>query len=188
QRLADVQTEDRRGEAGDRIQQTPQQAHDPDGLPEQRGVWHRGGADGDRRGGGGADLLRQARVAAEPGAERAAGGAAAGALAVQPVLVSPRGAQAPQRGAGEDGRTALHLAPSGGSGGGAAAGNEAQHLLLGATGELLLRIRAPAADPSLWARDGGAGRVEGVYDDRLEHAALGAQGDRGNPQPPATPR
>ena len=60
------------------------------------------------RAGRGADLLRQARLAARPRAVGAARRAAAGALGIQPVPVSGRGAGTAQRGAREDGRTALH--------------------------------------------------------------------------------
>ena len=72
-------------------------------LPQQRPLRHRRRADGDRRAGGRADLLRQTRLAAEPAAVGAARRPAAGALAVQPVPQPAGRAAAAQRGAGEDG-------------------------------------------------------------------------------------
>ena len=58
------------------------------------------------------DVLRQAGLAARPGAVGAARRPAAGALAVQPVpRLRQARARTAQRGAGEDGRTALHHAP-----------------------------------------------------------------------------
>ncbi len=59
QRHAHLQAEDRRGEARDRIQQTPQQAFDPDRLPQQRRLRHGRRADRARSAGRLEDLLRQ---------------------------------------------------------------------------------------------------------------------------------
>ena len=64
-------------------------------------------ADRDRRAGGVADLLRQTGLAARPRAGRAARGPAAGALGIQPLPRPRRRAGTAQRGAREDGRTAL---------------------------------------------------------------------------------
>ena len=106
-RPAHAAPEDHRGEARARIRGTPQQARDPHQLSQQRPLRHARRADRDRRAGGLADLLRQAGLAARPRAGGAARGAAAGALGVQPVPVSRSRARTPQRGARQDGRTAL---------------------------------------------------------------------------------
>ncbi len=62
---------------------------------------------------GSAHVLRQARLEAQPARGGAAGRAAAGAIAVQPVPGRARGAQAAHRGAERDGASALHHAGRG---------------------------------------------------------------------------
>ena len=95
-RPAHAQAEDHRGQAGDRVREAPRQALDPHQLPQQRPLRHARRADGDRRAGGLADLLRQTGLAAEPAAVGAARRPAPGALPVQPV---PRRARWPSAGA-----------------------------------------------------------------------------------------
>ncbi len=112
-RPAHAQAEDHRGQARARLRESTQQALDPHQLPQQRPLRHRRRPDGGRRAGGRADLLRQARLAAQPPAVGAARRAAAGAVAVQPVPRPRRGEGAAQRGAREDGRAALHHARAG---------------------------------------------------------------------------
>src|SRR5262249_22789714 len=127
-----------------------------------------------------ADLLRQARVRAGPPSGGAARGSAAGALAVQPLQRCGLGEETPQRGAREDGRTALHLGRPGGSREGVVTGATAWLLLLAAPRELLLRIRAQTADRPLRSTHGRSRRPEGAHDDRPAPAAARAQSDRRN--------
>ena len=53
-------------------------------------------------------------------------------------------------------------------------------LLLRTQRRVLLRIRSPAADRTLWREDRRAGRAEGVHDARPAHAASRSQSDRGS--------
>ncbi len=108
QRHAQLQTEDRGGQARDRIQQTPLQALDPDRLPQQRRLRHRGRTDGPGSAGRLEDLLQRERLPAQPAAGRPARRPAPGALPIQPLPLPGRRPATSQRGARQDGRTALH--------------------------------------------------------------------------------
>ena len=69
-----------------------------------------------------------------------------------------------------------------------AAGGASRHFYSPAPRGLLLRIRARAARPPLRREDRRTGRAEGVHDDRPEHAAPRAQGDRRSAQRARRPR
>ena len=81
---------------------------DPHPLPQHRPLRDGRRADRGRGRGGGADLLRQAGQGPQPDRGGADRRPAAGALRIQPLPRPQGGAAAPQRGAGDDGRTGLH--------------------------------------------------------------------------------
>ena len=85
---------------------------DPPQLPQLGALRHRRGTHRDRRRGGGGHVLRQARQQAQAGRVRAAGRAAPGALAVQPV---PQPARRPSSAATRCSRRCSRTATSRGS-------------------------------------------------------------------------
>ena len=182
QRQAHVQAEDHRGQDGARLRERTLQALHPHRIPQQRALRDRRGPDGGRRPGSRADLLQQTGLPARPPASGAARGPAAGALPVQPVRQPQRSAAAAQRGAEQDGRTALRVEGRRQAGRTCPAGSRTRELLLATARGLLLRIRPPAAGQALRAREGRAGRAEGLHDDQPQHAATRAQSDRRSPE------
>ena len=148
-----------------------------------------GGPDRDRRAGGRADLLRQARLAAEPRSSprcspacrrrppsttrfptprpRASGATRCSRRWPNCTTSAPHEAAAAERAPLE-----VHLG----------------HYYSAAPRGLLLRIRPRAARAPLRQEDRRAGRAEGLHDDRPEHAAPRAQSDRRSAQPARRPR
>ena len=188
-RPAHAQAEDHRGQAGARVQRTPQQALDPHQLPQQRPLRHGRRADGGRRAGGRAHLLRQAGLPAGPRAVGAARRPAAGALAVQPVPRLLRG-PAQRRNEVLAKMAELHYISSAQASAAERAPLEVHHgnFYSQRSERSSSNTCASSSIHRYGTQDRRTGRAEGLHDDRPEHAAPGAQGDRRSARRARRPR
>ena len=173
-------------ELEDRHPGTPRQALDPHAVPQQRPVRDGRRADGRRRPGRLARLLRQAREPADARGGRAARRPPAGAVGVQPVPRPAAAPQAPQRGAATRWPLGVHhrrrrrptraRAPLGVKRTAYYAKRRESYFFDYVSSELIEKYGVDARAP---------GRAQGLHDDRPEAAAGRAPRDR---RPPAEPR
>ena len=170
--------QDPRGQAGRGARERALEGVDPREVPQHDAVRDGRRADRDRRRGGRADLLRQARQAARPARGGAAGRPAAGAVGLLADPARPGRQAPPQRGAGQDGRARHGHRAAGAGRDEARARPQAVRLLQPPPRELLLRLRQGRADQGVRPADGQARRPRRAHDDRPRQAAQGARGDR----------
>ena len=173
-----LQAQDPRGQARPRPRGGAPEELGPGQVPQHGALRHRRRPVGDRRRRRRAPVLRQARAGPDAARGRDAGRHAAGAVPLLAGAQPERHEEAPQRGAGQDGRARLHHARDRAEGD--EEGPRPAHGALLPEGPRALRprLRPVRADQGVRPQERPARRLAGLHDDRPQEAEGGARGDR----------